>query len=93
MLIWPHVDILQNKKERKRYVATRKMGDDMVSNGPFLAAEHFVVVFAPLNNVSLKRKLLCNMSEFIFPYLFQVFDVLVKINSKIIGLLISPWHG
>ena len=59
------------------------MGDDMVSNGPFLAAEHFVVVFAPLNNVSLKRKLLCNMSEFIFPYLFQVFDVLVKINSKI----------
>ena len=45
------------------YLVRGKRLEDMASNGPFLAAEYFVIVFTPLNIASPKKALFATIAK------------------------------
>ena len=52
-----------NIVHRIGYLVRGKRLEDMASNGPFLAAEYFVIVFTPLNIASPKKALFATIAK------------------------------
>ena len=63
MLILLTVAEKDNIVHRIGYLVRGKRLEDMASNGPFLAAEYFVIVFTPLNIASPKKALFATIAK------------------------------